>query len=263
MNLVDIHSHLEHKQFTDLPQVIERASSAGLKLIITAGINLETNKQALKISEKYPLVKPSFGIYPPDALNNEISSGESADFSTLVSFNLAKEMEFIKKNIDKCIAIGEIGLDFNFTSPDKELQEKIFTELIELAHKSNKPIIVHSRKAESRVLELLEKHQATQVILHCFCGSKSLIEKAVSLGYLFSIPPAITRWQNFQSLVSLVSLTHLLTETDSPYLSYKPSSRNEPANVQVTINEIAKIKNLSPQKVSEIMFNNALKLFRI
>lgn len=266
MKLIDIHAHLEHKKFEkDLDKVIERAEKSQVT-IITSGVNPTTNRISLKIAEKYPGIKLSFGLYPLDALAKEIESGEASGFPRDTEpFDLDSELKWIEKNKDKCIAIGECGLDYNWTK-DKENQDKqkeIFDKIVKFAIKLNKPLIIHSRKAESDALDILEKNNAGQVVLHCFSGRKSLIQRGIQLGYYFSVPPVITRLQHFQTLVSLVPIEQLLTETDAPYLSPVQGTRNEPANVQVTIEEIARIKNLSEEKVAEIIWKNAERIFGV
>ncbi|MBI2629899.1 TatD family hydrolase [Candidatus Pacearchaeota archaeon] len=263
MELIDIHAHLDHSRFKeDLAQVIARARKAGIKTIITSGVNSSTNREILKIQEVYPdIVKVSFGIYPLDALQREIDLGEGDGFARdIEKMDVDKELEWIEKNKDKCLAIGECGLDFKY-SEEKQEQITIFQKIINLAKKLNKPIIVHSRKGELEAIDLLEKSQCKKVILHCFSGRKSLIKRACDLGYYFSIPPVITRLEHFQMLVSLVPLSQILTETDSPYLSPIPGEKNEPANVQVTIKEIAKLKNIPEEEIAKSIYNNFKLIF--
>jgi len=264
MNLIDVHAHLDHARFKeDLDKVIERARKAGVKLIITSGVNSRTNRLILDIAGRYPdIVRVSFGIYPLDALAKEIESNEADGFvRDIEEFNLDKELEWIEKNKDKCIAIGECGLDYKWVTGKEKEQKEIFQKVIETARKINKPLIVHSRKAEADALELIEKSGIKNVIMHCFNGRKHLIKKACELGFYFSIPPIITKLQHFQNLVSIVPINQLLTETDSPYLSHLAGERNEPANVSVTIKEIAKIKKISEQEAGDIIYNNARRLF--
>ena len=109
-----------------------------------------------------------------------------------------------------------------------EKQKQVFQKLINLAEKINKPLIVHSRKAEADVIEMLENSKA-KVLLHCFCGKKSLIKKAADLGFNFSIPTNVVRAQNFQGLIKEVDINQLFAETDAPYLSPFKDKRNEPA----------------------------------
>lgn len=268
MKLIDIHSHLDHSKFSkDLNKVIERAGKTGLKIIITSGVNSKTNRLAIEIQEKYPdIVKVSFGIYPIDALSKEIDSGEAGGFvRDIEKMDVDKELQWIEKNKDKCVAIGECGLDYKYSTDEKEheQQKQIFEKVINLAKKLSKPLIIHSRKAELEALDLLEKSRYKKVILHCFNGRKHLIKRGIELGFFFSIPPIITRLEHFQLLAELVPLSQLLTETDAPYLSSIQGERNEPSQIKVTIKEIAKIKKLTEEKVEEQIFNNAKLLFNL
>ncbi len=266
MNLIDIHSHLDHSKFkSDLDKVIERAKKQGVKKIITSGVNSSTNRLILEIQKKYPeIIECSFGIYPLDALASEMNQGESSGFvRDIEKFDLNKELKWIEKNKDKCLAIGEAGLDYKFTKQEKLKQEqkKIFEKVIKLTEKINKPVIVHTRKAELDSVEMLEKSKIKNIILHCFNGRKHLIKRAVENKWYLSIPPIITRLQHFQMLAEIVPLTQILTETDSPYLSPVSGERNESSNVKTTIKEIAKIKNLSEEKTAEQIYKNFKNIF--
>ncbi len=257
--LVDIHCHLDHEKI-DADKIVEKAKKSGVKEIITSGVNTSSNRKALKLSEKYDIVKASFGIYPIDALNKEL---QQEGFYRNEELNVEKELAWIEKNKEKCLAIGECGLDYKWSKKEKEheKQKKVFEKVIKLAKRINKPLIIHSRKAEKDALELLEKNNMKKLNLHCFNGKKSLIRKAEELGYYFSIPPIITRLEHFQMLVNMIPLNKLLTETDSPYLSPERGKINKPSNVKITIKEIAKIKNLSEEEVEKQVYKNYKKLF--
>lgn len=263
MKLIDIHAHLDHARFRqDLDKVIERARKSNV-LIITSGVNPTTNRIALEIADKHKdIVKVSFGLYPLDALAKELESGEASGFPRDTEpFDLDNELKFIEKNQDKCVAIGECGLDYNWVTGKEAEQKEIFDKIIKFAIKINKPLIIHSRKAEQDAIEILEKNNAKKVIMHCFSGRKSLITRCVNNSWFLSVPPVITRLQHFQTLVELVPIEQLLTETDAPYLSPVAGERNEPANVQVTIKEIARIKKISEEEVAEIIWENAKRIF--
>ena len=267
MKLIDIHAHLEHARFNrDLDKVISRFKKAGGKFVINSGVNPETNKKALELSEKFDVVKVSFGLYPIDALAKEIEAGEAEGFLRgIEKFDVDEELEWIEENKDKCVAIGECGLDYNWkdfqTDELREKQKEVFRKILKLAKKINKPVIVHSRKAEADAIEILEELDMKKVVMHCFSGKKALIRRCVENKWFFSVPPVIKRLQHFVTLVGIVPLEKLLTETDAPYLSPVAGKRNEPANVVVTIEEIAKIKGLGKAEVGERIFNNAVGLF--
>lgn len=266
MKLIDIHAHLESSRFKkDLAETIERAKKSGIATIINSGVNPETNRETLELSKKYEIIKCSFGIYPIDAIAKEIeSNGEKFPRGTK-SFDIEEELNWIEKHKDDCIAIGEVGLDYNWPefTKYKEKQIEVFEKTITLSKKIDKPLIIHSRKAELDAIEILEKSKCKKVVMHCFNGKKSLIKRGVENGWFFSVPPVITRLDHFKLLVEIVPLKQLLTETDAPYLSPVAGTRNEPANITTTIKEIAKIKNLKEKDVAEKIFNNAQKLFEL
>ena len=149
-----------------------------------------------------------------------------------------EELKWIVKNKEKCVAIGEVGLDYKFGKGKEKQQKKVFQKVIEAVEKIKKPIIVHSRKAEFDIIDMLESSKIKNIVLHCFCGRKHLVKRAADNGCNFSIPPIVVKLQQFQLMAELVNINQLLTETDAPYLSPYPGQRNEPAFVIETIKKI-------------------------
>lgn len=262
MNLVDVHCHLNHKEFkNNLDQILERAKKANLKSIITSGTNSSSNKESLELAKKDKIIKVSLGIHPIDALG--LFEGETGIARQKGPINIDQELKFIEENKDQIVAIGEVGLDFHWDKDNHQEQIYIFKKIIKFAIKIKKPIIVHTWDAEEECLNILEKEIQNQipVILHCFGGRKSLITKAKELGYYFSIPPSIVKIGNFQTLVKKVPLQQLLTETDAPWQSPHKDKRNEPAFIIETIKKIAKIKNLTETEVADQIWKNYQKVF--
>jgi TatD DNase family protein len=278
MKFIDVHAHLEHSRFNgDLDEVISRFEKAGGEFVIESGINSVTNRVALELADRYRCVKASLGLYPVDSLAKEVERGEAEGFlGDIKAFDVDKELDWIKKNKDKCVAIGEIGLDYNWFSKDDSIgdkdfnfenivneQKKVFRKALMLAKDIDKPVVVHSRKAEKDAIEVLEELKMKKVVMHCFNGKKSLIKRCVDNGWFFSVPAVITRLDHFVMLVGIVPIEQLLTETDAPYLSPVAGKRNEPANVAITIKEIARIKGVCKEEVAEQIFNNARGLFNL
>ena len=261
--LVDIHAHLDHERFKDdLDIVIENARKAGVKAIITSGVNKSTNRKALEIAEKYKdIVKCSLGIYPLDALAEELKKEPNTFVRDIENLDIDEELKFIMKNKDRIVAVGECGLDFNWTKSFEKEQKSNFQKVIKAVEKINKPIIVHSRKAELEAVEILESCKIKNIVMHCFNGSKKLIKRAVDNGWYFSIPPLIVRLQHFQMMAEIVDINQLLTETDCPYLSPYFGKRNEPAFVIETVKKIAEIKGMNEQEVKENIFKNYNDVF--
>ncbi|MBT3398236.1 TatD family hydrolase [archaeon] len=266
MKLIDIHAHLDNKRFEgDLDEIIERCRKKNV-VVITSGVNMATNRRVLEIAEKYPdIVKVSFGIYPLDALANEWGNGEASGFvRDIEKFDVDEELAWIEENKDKCVAIGEIGLDYHWKEfqgdKEKEEQKKIFRKILKFAKKIDKTVVIHSRKAELEAIEILEDEKMEKVVMHSFNGKKSLIRRVVENGWFFSVPPVITRLDHFKMLVEMVPIEQLLTETDAPYLSPVAGERNESANVAVTVKVIAEIKGISGEEVAEKIWENAKRL---
>jgi len=194
--------------------------------------------------------------------------GESDGFlRDIEEFDVDGELSWIKEHKDDCVAIGEIGLDYNWkefqTEEMRDKQKEVFRKCLELAKKIDKPVVIHSRKAELDAIEILEEFGMKGVVMHCFNGKKSLIRRCVENGWFLSIPAVIMRLDHFKMLVEMVPLEQLLTETDAPYLSPVAGERNEPANVAVTIRKIAEIKGLGEEEVAEQIFNKAKELFKV
>ncbi|MCD4759573.1 TatD family hydrolase [archaeon] len=242
--LVDVHTHLDllsnHK---DIDKVISNANA--FAAIITNGTGPESNRKVLNYSKKYKMVKPALGMYPDKAV--KLSDEE-----------IQKEIEFIKTK--KPFAIGEVGLD-NFRVEKLETQKKVLIKFIKLANELKIPIIVHSRKAEEETIKLLEKNKAEKVVMHCFSGNKELTERAIKLGYFFSIPTSVTKSKTFRKLAKRVPLNKILTETDAPYLSPRDEP-NEPAFIKDSIKKIAELKKITSEELEKIIYMNYKNLFK-
>jgi TatD DNase family protein len=276
MKLVDVHAHLDHARFDkDLDKVVERFIEAGGEVLVSSGVNPKTNRKCLEFAKKYDVVRVAFGVYPTDALAAEAKSGEADGFRGLEEFDtlsghenlqagIDEELEWIEEHRDDCVAVGEIGLDYNWkefqTEEMREKQKEIFRKCLKAAKKIDKCVVIHSRKAEADVIDILEEEKMGKVVMHCFNGKKALIRRCIENGWSFSVPAVITRLNHFEMLVGMVPLELLLTETDAPYLSPVVGTRNESANVLVTLKEIARIKGLDVEEVGEKIFENASRL---
>ncbi len=265
MALVDVHTHLDHPMFADdLEEVIGRAKKGGVAAIISNGTNPKSNRTVLEMAKHHGIIKPALGIHPDDAH----AAMPSCDRKELAGmpfspdpFDVNQELAFIKKNKGKIIAVGECGLDLHWIKSHLVGQIEIFRKHIELAEKIRKPIIVHTRAAEKEALDLLEEMGAERVLLHAFGGSKKLVMRAADLGYHLSIPPNIVRSPHFQMIAQEVNINQLLTETDAPFLGPKRDKRNEPANVKLVVDEIAKIKGFSREDTEKSIWLNYQRLF--
>jgi TatD DNase family protein len=252
MLLVDVHAHMEH--YENVQEVLSKCED--VKVIIASGIDYESNRKVLQMASEFSQIKASIGIYPVEVLKEEKKlCGEK-----FVEFDVDSEIEFIKKHKDEIIAIGEIGMD-DYHLPDRlEEQEKHFRRMLDLAKELNKPVIIHSRKAEERVISILEEYDL-KVLMHCFGGKKALVRRCVENGWSFSIPANVCRSDGFQMIVKLCPMHQLMTETDSPLMSPVKETVNYPCNVSYGVKEIAKIKDLDVNEVANMIFMNYQKFF--
>ena len=238
--LIDVHAHLFYENtYSD-----KDIRNMKLFAILNAGLDPSTNRIVRHMSELYPFVKSCYGYYPENIVRDD-------------SKEIENEIKWIKEN--NPFAISEIGLDGTYDNLEK--QKKYFKLMLNLAKELDKVAIIHTRKAEKEVIEILDSFNYNKIILHCFSGSKKLIEKAKDK-YYFSIPANINRSQHFQMLASIVPLSHIFTETDSPFLSPIPNTVNNPNNVKQTLTKIAEIKGISTKEAEDAVFHNFLKLFK-
>ena len=251
MVFIDIHAHLD---LCDIEKSVKSCNERNVK-ILTVGINIETNRKALDLSKKYDIVSACLGIYPTET--TKLSEKE---------FN--EELKFIEKNKDKIIAIAEIGLDLHEpkTKDTFELQKERFISQVKLAMKLNKPIIVHSRKAEKETVEILKELKAKKIIMHCFSGNFKLVDKIIKEGWFFSIPANVKFSEHFQKIVEKTPIEQLFCETDSPFLhpdkNRRLGVRKSPENVIKSYKKIAEVKNISLKETEKKIYENFVRIFR-
>jgi len=256
MLIVDVHAHMDFDEYNkDLDKVIEENKKAGVAVIINNGVTVDSNRKVLELAKKYDIIKPALGIYPVHA-----AQMKEEDFDA--------ELDFISKQ--DIIAIGEVGLDYlkGDDNPHgdkyKDKMRQCFEKFIRLAEKKNIPIIVHSRKAELDVIEMLESSnlKKDKIIMHCFMGRKHLVKRILNNGWSMSIPCIVNKLQQLQLIVEQAPMEQLLTETDSPYLSpYPDIKRNEPRFIIEALKKIAEIKKLDVEEVSKMIYMNYQNLF--
>ncbi len=242
---IDAHCHLDTCK--DIEKAIDEARETGVGIIIANGIDFKSNREVLKLSERYKEVKAALGIYPIDGLK-------------MSDTGIEEEINFIRKNKDKIIAIGEVGIDLKESNEILE-QEKNFIKFIKLANELGKPVIVHSRKAEERCINILEKIMAKKVLMHCFSGNLKLIKKIVENSWFLSVPTNVNYSAQFQRLVEEVPIENLLCETDSPFLHPERMQDNTPKNVIFSYKKIAEIKKIKLKDVEVAIEENYKNLF--
>ncbi len=242
--IYDTHAHMD---FLKEETLKETQANKEISLVITNSVNIKSLKKSLEISKKYPKIKVAAGLYPEETLKEE-------DFNELKKIILSSPKEII--------AIGEIGLDLSHSLPDFNLQKNIFIKQLNLAKELNIPAIIHTRKAEKEVLEILEDYKDQKIILHCFSGNFKLIEKTKQNKIYLTLPTNIVRSEHFQRIAKEYPKELLLTETDSPYLSPHKEKQNQPAYIRETIIKLSELWNKTEKEVESIIESNFKRLFK-
>ncbi len=255
---VDTHCHLNFNLFaTDLEQVLERARLAGVGPILMPGIDLETSRQVVALSERHPGLYAAVGVHPNDATSWE--EGTTSELRRLAQH-------------PRVLAIGEIGLDFYRDRAPRDLQHKILVAQLELAEELGKPAIIHSRQSLDELWPVLlswqqglasQQHPLAQRcgILHSYDGDLAVAQQALAHGFWIGISGPVT-FRNAperQKLVTALPLEGCLLETDAPFLAPQPrrGQRNEPAFIPMIADKIAELHSKPRALVAEITTRNA------
>lgn len=255
--LIDTHCHLTMSEFeADRPNVILRATEAGVSHLITIGTDIEDSRQAITIAEKHDFIYAAVGIHPHDV--KDITDID----------NISETIKKLASN-KKVVALGETGLDYHYMHSPAKLQQEHFRLEINVAKSMGLPVIVHSREAKEDTLQILKEEnvRTTGGVLHCFSGDMEMAEKAMEMGLYISFSGVITfkNARNILDIVKAVPLDRILIETDAPFLTPAPyrGKRNEPAYVKLVAEKIAEVKGISLEELGRAVMSNASGLFKI
>jgi TatD DNase family protein len=248
MKLIDTHTHICDSVFDDdRTSVLERARESGVGGVVSIGEDLSDARKNLMLADEHPMLLPGAGLYP-----------------TVLDLDEAERIcEFIRTESPRLVCIGEVGLDFWKVKEeeDQELQREIFRGFIKLSNELDLPLNVHSRSAGRHAIAMLVEEGGRRVQLHAFDGKASTALPAVEAGFYFSIPPSIARSRQKQKLVRRLPIECLLVETDSPVLGPQAGQRNEPANVRISLEAIAEIKEIPLKAAVETIVENTERLY--
>lgn len=251
-NIFDSHAHYTDKAFNDdRRNMLGSLKESGICGVINCGADLESSKEALKLSEEYDYIYFACGIHPEEV--------EKLPENYL---DILRELA----QHEKCVAIGEIGLDYYWRQDTKEKQKEVFEKQILLAEELNLPIIVHDREAHGDTLEILKKHKP-QGVLHCFSGSVEMVKEVLKLGMYIGFGGALT-FKNARKAIEVAEMlppNRLLLETDCPYMAPVPmrGKRNDSSLIPFVAEKMGEITGLNPQEVLNIATENTKRLFNV
>lgn len=254
LEFIDCHAHLNDEAYdADFEEVIQRLYEnkvIKVNLIAYAVHGLEI---AYGMKKQHPqLFDISCGLHP-----QEVGFYTDEDIQTIY--------ESFKDERISCI--GEIGLDYHWYPQEKERQKELFIQQIKLANEVKKPIMIHCREAIQDTYDILKEHKPMYgCVMHAFSGSVEMAKEFVKLGCMISLGGPVT-FKNARvpkEVATEIPLENLLTETDSPYLTPMPfrGKRNESSYVKYVVGEIAKLRGISQQELTEAVKDNYQRLFR-
>ena len=251
--IIDTHMHLYDNKYDDIrEEVIKEALDMGVKKMIAVGFDYASSVKAIELSDKYDFIYASIGLHP-----SEVEKEEDKELSWI--YKLAQNK--------KVIAIGEIGLDYYWTTEYKELQKEYFHKQLDIAKELNLPVIIHARDAQFDSFSIVEAHPDVIGVFHCFGGSLEMAQRLIKLGYYIGVGGVLTfkNAKEIKRVVDGISLDNMLSETDSPYLAPHPhrGELNHPGYTKYVVEEIAKRKDMSFEDVCKILETNANSLFRL
>lgn len=248
--IIDTHTHLEEVE--DLDQALKKAEKAGVIAIITVGSDDQSNKWALKITESHRYVKIycALGIHPW-ALN---------------ALKIESTINYIQRNIERAVGIGEIGLDYWFrevrkNSEKKNAQKALFRRLLEIAKDNEKPASIHSRGAWEDCLEIVRDVGVKRAVFHWFSGPTNVLQGLLKENYFISATPAAVYSQAHRAAIRKTPLENLFLETDSP-VKYRGET-SEPAHIIKSLEAVAELKGINKKTVANRTTENAKNVFKI
>lgn len=251
--LFDTHTHLDDEKFDkDRDELIASLKEQSVSLLVNIGADMKSSQQSVDLAEKYDFIYASVGVHPCDT--KDLTDGD------------LKMLEKLAQH-EKVVAIGEIGLDYYWDEPEREIQKEWFIKQLLLAKKLNMPYIVHDRDAHADTLEIIKKSGYTNGVMHCFSGSVEMAQEVIKMGMYISLSGTVTfkNAKKAQEVAQSVPLDKLLIETDSPYLTPEPfrGKRNNSAYVRYTAEKIADIRGLSFEKLAHITMENGKRFYNI
>ena len=250
---VDTHTHLNHPRLhRRLPEVLERARGAGVVGMVVVGYDMESSRLAVEIAGACPGTWAAVGVHPHDAKTFDREMMEA--------------LRALAAN-RRVVAVGETGLDFYRDLSPRDRQREAFRRHIGLARELGLPLIVHCRQAQEEVLAIAGEEGSERWVWHCFDGAPEQARRAVELGMWIGFAGTVTyrSSESTRQAAAEVPLERMLLETDCPYLSPEPrrGGDNEPANVSLVAEAIARARGVETEQIIRLCADNARRAFRL
>lgn len=250
---IDTHAHYVDPKFDiDRIDLLDSMPSNNVGMIINPGCNALDSFASVLLAERFDYVYAAVGIHP-----EELPENFEADFNIIASLT----------DNPKCIAIGEIGLDYYWDASRKEDQKYVFERQIELALDKNLPVIIHDRDAHGDCFDIVQNYKSLTGVFHCYSGSAEMAKELLKMGWYLGFDGPVT-YKNARKAIEVLDICpidRILIETDSPYLPPVPKrgTRNDSSNLKYIVEKIAEVKGLSSEEIETVTTDNAVRLFKI
>ena len=253
--IFDSHAHYDDAQFDeDRMDVLSHLKDAGVAKVVNISNGWDDLLKTLELIKQVPFLYGTVGIHP-------------CKVSELNDERMEQMRDFCSG--DKIVAVGEIGLDYYWMSDPKEVQKEWFIRQLRLAKEVNLPVVIHSRDASQDTFDIMKAEHArtTGGVIHCYSGSVEMAREYVKMGYFLGIGGVVT-FKNSKTLKKVaaeIPLEHIVIETDCPYLAPTPyrGKRNSSAYLPMVVEEIARLRGISPEEVERVTYENAMRLYSI
>jgi len=261
MKYFDSHSHYYDERFREeyeggAEALLSSDNMKDVSYIVNVGTAPETCIAAVNQAKLHENMFTALGIHPSDARFID-------DFDTA----LADIVAMIKDKSSKCVAYGEIGLDYHYPDTDKQMQINLFRRQMKIAEELSLPVVIHDRDAHEDVMTVIKEFPSVKGILHSFSGSAEMAKELVKLGYMISFSGTVTfkNARKPKEAAAVVPLDRLLIETDAPYLAPHPlrGTLNHSGNLEYTNRALAEIKGISEEEMASVTEANARRIFKI
>lgn len=253
--IFDTHAHYDDEAFDeDREELLSQLPRQGIGRVVNVGASLASCKKCLALSETYGYICAAIGVHPSETaeLNEE-------NFAELQKMCLHP----------RCVAVGEIGLDYHWPEPEARIQKEWFVRQLALAREIKKPVVIHSREACQDTLDVMKAEKCGEIggVIHCYAYSKETAKEYLDMGFFFGIGGVLT-FKNARKLreaVEYLPLDSLVIETDCPYLAPEPNrgKRNSSLNLTYVVEKLSEIKGLPEEEIRRITWENACRLYRM
>ena len=261
MKYFDSHAHYYDERFSEeleqgVDTLIDTLFSEKVSYIINVGTDPTTSRAAAAQARKYGNMYTAIGIHPSDTRFLSAMDRELSDIESL-----------ILDTSNKCVCLGEIGLDYHYPDTDKEKQMRYFIAQMELAEKLNIPICIHDRESHGDIMDVIRRFPKVRGVLHSFSGSAEMAEELVRLGYMISFSGTLTftNAKKPREVAARIPMESVMIETDCPYLAPHPlrGTLNHSGNLEYTNAMLASIWGIELEKCAEITEQNAKRFFNL